>query len=667
MKYTELVDLYDQLATTSSKIRKTEILARFLEKIDDDTLLRKALLLIMGTVFPPWSEEEIGVATKLTIRAISRAYGVSEENIEAKWKEKGDLGLIVEEIATRKKQVTLFQRDLTVEKVYDNLKKAAEAEGEGSQERKIMYISELLIHATSKEAKYIVRTVLGDLRVGVAEGIVKDAIAKAYFTDIIWEALLTQPCGEGKSRYDLIFEEKGRRVWIEKPAYITLGRLSSLKLRRFMENNEVKLVEREEIEKLESLWKKKSNVDMIILVSAEKGSEMKQKIIDLLERAFALTNDLAHVAVVAKNEGEEGLRNVSLVLFRPIRVMLAQRAYSIREAFSTVGRPAALEYKYDGFRVQIHKDGDKVKIFTRRLEDVTRQFPDVVRAVRECIKADQCVVEGETIGYDKETKKWLPFQKISRRIRRKYDIEKMMKEIPTMTNLFDIIYLDGKLTIDLPFKERRTLLAKIVEEKPYEMVLAKQIITDRDEEAQRFFEEALSMGNEGIMFKNLDAAYKPGVRVGHMVKLKTTLETLDLVIVGAEWGEGKRSGWLTSYILACRDEDTGELLTIGKMSTGLKEKSEDGTTYEEMTRLLKPLIVKEKGKEVEVIPKIVVEVTYEEIQKSPHYTSGYALRFPRFVRLRTDKSVEEIDTLQRIEHLYRVQRHRNEGGGSDGK
>ena len=235
----------------------------------------------------------------------------------------------------------------------------------------------------------------------------------------------------------------------------------------------------------------------------------------------------------------------------------------------------------------------------------------------------------------------------------------MAKEIPVMTNLFDIVYLEGELTIDLPFRKRRELLKSIIKEEPYVMVLAKQLITDKDEEAQRFFEEALDLGNEGVMFKNLDAVYKPGSRVGYMVKLKTTLETLDLVIVGAEWGEGKRSGWLTSYILACRDEDTGELLTVGKMSTGLKEKSEEGTTYEEMTNLLKPLIIKEKGKEVEVMPQVVVEVSYEEIQKSPHYTSGYALRFPRFVRLRADKSVEEIDTLGRIEHLYTIQRHRS--------
>jgi DNA ligase-1 len=160
------------------------------------------------------------------------------------------------------------------------------------------------------------------------------------------------------------------------------------------------------------------------------------------------------------------------------------------------------------------------------------------------------------------------------------------------------------------------------------------------------------------MFKNLNAPYKPGSRVGYMVKLKTTLETLDLVIVGAEWGEGKRSGWLTSYILACRDEDTGELLTVGKMSTGLKEKSEEGTTYEEMTKLLKPLKIREEGKEVEIMPQIVIEVSYEEIQKSPNYTSGFALRFPRFVRLRDDKSVDEIDTLSRIEKLYLTQRHR---------
>ncbi len=658
MLYRELVNLYEELSKTTSKIKKTEIMADFLEKVDPK-LLDKIILLLMGTVFPSWSDEEIGIATKLTIKAISRAYGVSENEISSKWKEKGDLGLIVEEIAHKRKQVTLLTVPLTLDKVFENLKKAAQLEGPKSQERKLMLISELLMHADALEAKYIVRTVLGDLRVGVAEGIIRDAIAKAFFTEVLWDALLNQSYESGKKRLHYLLETtEGKVVWIEKREHLSIERSAGALLHEFSQRNKVSVVEMAEIEALKSFWKKQNGVDIILLSSGEIGAKLRSCIVDLIERAYSLTNDLGFVAKIAALEGDAGLRKLNIKLFQPIRVMLAQKVNSVSEAFDTVGKPAAVEYKYDGFRVQIHKDGEKIEIYTRRLENVTKQFPDVVEAVKECVTAETCVIEGESVGYDRKTGKWLPFQKISRRIKRKYDIREMAEEIPVVTNLFDIIFLNGELLIDRPFRERREILEKIVKPKEGKLILAKQLITSSEEEAEQFFKEALDLGNEGVMFKNLSAPYKPGSRVGYMVKLKTTLETLDLVIVGAEWGEGKRSGWLTSYILACRDEDTGELLTVGKMSTGLKEKSEEGTTYEEMTNLLKPLITKEKGKEVEVLPQIVVEVSYEEIQKSPNYASGYALRFPRFVRLRDDKSVEEIDTLSRIERLYTLQRHR---------
>ncbi len=660
MKYIELVKLYDALSSTSSKLKKVEILANFLEKLSED-IIEKVVYLCIGTVFPSWSEEEIGIASKLTIKAISRAYGVSENEIMKKWKEKGDLGLIVEEIAQKRKQLALFTMELTIEKVFNNLKKASLLEGHKSQDRKITLVSELLMHARPDEAKYIVRTVLGDLRIGVAEGIIRDAIAKAFFADIVWSALFDQAYVEKKKRINHILEDiEGKKIMMDKIIHSYLKRKYPIYIEKFEKKNKVIVKEEDEIKKIDELWKKSLGVDIILITDSEWGSKKKKELTDLIERAYSLKNDLGLVAKIAMKEGEKGLKNVNIEIFKPIRVMLAQRAYSIKEAFNIVKRPAAIEYKYDGFRMQIHKKGDKIELYTRRLERVTKQFPDVVERVKKHIKAEECVIEGETVGIDPKTGRWLPFQKISRRIRRKYDINKMMEEIPVLTNVFDVVYLNGSLLIDKPFKERRKILERIVEEKENEIILAKQIITDDDEEAGKFYQESLDRGNEGVMFKNLNAEYKPGCRVGHMVKLKPTLETLDLVIVGAEWGEGKRSGWLTSYVLACRDEDTGELLTVGKISTGLKEKSDEGTSYEDMTNLLKPLIIKEKGKEVEVLPKLVVEVSYEEIQKSPNYTSGYALRFPRFVRLRDDKSVEEIDTLQRIEQIYHMQRHREE-------
>ena len=233
----------------------------------------------------------------------------------------------------------------------------------------------------------------------------------------------------------------------------------------------------------------------------------------------------------------------------------------------------------------------------------------------------------------------------------------MAKEVPVELNIFDVLYYDGNSTINEPYEKRRKIIEKIIKDKEYKIKIAEQIVTDDSKKAESFYKKSLDAGNEGIMLKSLNAPYKPGSRVGYMVKLKPVMETLDLVIVGAEWGEGKRTNWLTSYTMACRDSEDN-LLEIGKVSTGVKELSEMGTSYEQMTELLKPIIIKEKGKAVTLKPEVVIEVKYEEIQKSPTYSSGYALRFPRFIRLREDRGITDIDTIDTVEELFHQQRHR---------
>ncbi|BBL45770.1 DNA ligase [Nanobdella aerobiophila] len=375
-----------------------------------------------------------------------------------------------------------------------------------------------------------------------------------------------------------------------------------------------------------------------------------------IEKAYFILNDFGEVVKLILEKGSEAIYNISPILGRPIKVMLAIKADSAKEAFDVVGRPAMIEYKYDGFRVQIHKKGNEISLWTRRLENVTDQFPDVIEFIKECLPMDKdFLVEGEIVGY--HDRKYLPFQKISQRIRRKYNIEKMVKEIPVVVRLFDIIYYDNSL-LNVPFKERRDLLKSIVKEDENKISVSEGKITDSEEEANNFFNDAIRNGLEGIMFKKLDAKYQPGRRVGYMVKLKPVKESIDVVITGAEWGEGKRGGWLTSYIISILDRETGKLLEVGEVSSGLKEKkeSEDDITFEDMTKILKPLIREEDGKMVKIIPKIVIEVLYDEIQKSPKYSSGFALRFPRFVRLRPDKSIEDIDDINRLYDLYRNQK-----------
>ena len=224
--------------------------------------------------------------------------------------------------------------------------------------------------------------------------------------------------------------------------------------------------------------------------------------------------------------------------------------------------------------------------------------------------------------------------------------------------MFDIIFLEGKNLINEPFEERRKLLEKIVPVLDKKIVPARKFVTDSEETAKKFYEDSLSSGNEGLMAKKMDAPYKPGSRVGYMLKLKPTMETLDLVIVAAEWGEGKRSSWLTSYTLACKSVD--ELLEIGKLGTGIKEKEDsEGVTFTYMTEILQPLIIEQKGKEIKVKPKIIIEVKYEEIQASPTYSSGFALRFPRMVRVRDDKGIDDVSSLKDIKKSYEKQRGRS--------
>jgi len=339
----------------------------------------------------------------------------------------------------------------------------------------------------------------------------------------------------------------------------------------------------------------------------------------------------------------------------PIKVMLAQKVDDIEEGFERCGKPAEFEFKYDGMRMQIHKDDSDIKIFTRRLENITNQFPEVVENIKKCVHEKKIIIDSEAVGFDNKTGHYLPFQNISQRIKRKYDIQKMSEQYPVEVNVFDLINYKGKSIVHMPFEERKKILKKIIKTVPKKIILVKSITSSDKKAVKDFYKEAIRSGNEGLMIKKLDAPYKPGSRVGFMVKLKGTKENLDLVIVKAEWGEGKRSSWLSSYTLACKDED-GNFLEIGKASTGLKEKEEEGLSFKEMTTLLKPLIIKETGKEVKVKPKIMIEVGYEELQKSPTYSSGYALRFPRVLALRRDKSPEDANTLNQVEEFYKKQK-----------
>ena len=556
MNYSEFAEVYEKLYGTSKRLEKENILADFIKKIVQHGE-GEWIYLLRGKVWPDYNEKEFGISQKLSIKIISVSFGVKEEEIHRRFRKLGDLGDIAEEFAKRKEQKNLFSSKLTVKKVFLNLRKLMEIEGRGAVKSKLDLISDLLGNASGGEVKYIIRTLLGQLRIGVADAVLRDAIAEAIFP------------------------------------------------------------------------------------------EEKKEASALIESAYDMSNDFAFVLEAAK-KGKKALEKIQIIVGRPINVMLPVKVTELKEAFRICGKPAAIEHKYDGFRVLINKDGEEVKLFTRRLENVTKQFPDVVEVVKKYVKGKSFVLDSEVVGYDPKTKKYKPFEAVLQRIKRKYDIDKLEKELPVEVNVFDILYYDGRSFVNSSFKERRKELEKIVKSENYKIRPAKQIVTDDEKVAEKFYKNALRIGEEGIMIKNLNAGYQQGRRIGYIVKLKPIVNDLDLVIVGAEYGSGKRAGWLTSYIVACRDED--KFLEVGKVSSGLKElEGEDGTSYNEMTKLLKPLIEETKGKEVKVKPKIVVSATYQNIQKSPSYSSGFALRFPRITHYRPDKALKEIASLEEVE------------------
>ncbi|HRZ85243.1 MAG TPA: ATP-dependent DNA ligase [Candidatus Paceibacterota bacterium] len=561
MKYSELCDLYENISRTTKRLEKIDILSNFIKKILIED--KEVIYLLLGKVFPDYTENELGISNQTIIKAIAKVSGESEEKIVREWKKLGDLGEVAQKLILKKKQSSLFSSVLTVKKVMDNIREISTFEGKGTVGKKIDLISGLYSNAQPIEAKYITRILLSDLRIGIQQSTLRDALANLF--------------------------------------------------------------------------------------------ENKKEVAEKIQSAYDLHPDMVLIFTHLK-KGIKELENISLNVGTPIRAMLAQKVSSISEGFETVGRPAAFEYKYDGFRIiaskGIENGKEKISLFTRSLENVTKQFPDVVENLMKNVSGKSFILDCEVVGYSSKFNKYLPFQSISQRIKRKYDIEKIVKDFPVEVNVFDVLMYNDENLLNKTFNERTKLIRKVVKNVPYKIICAKQLITDSEEEAKEFFDEALKNNQEGVMIKNLNGIYKPGSRVGYMVKLKPEHRDLDLVIVGAEYGTGKRAGWMSSFVLSCHDDENDELLEVGRVGTGIKEKSEEGISFDKLTQLLKPLILETNGKDVKVKPKIVVSVIYQEIQKSPTYSSGFALRFPRVIAFREDKPVSEINTLSDIKKEY---------------
>lgn len=549
MLFREFADFCESVEKISSTLELTSRISSFITKVEEDDDLYNVVLFLMGKVYPAWDEKELGVGVGLLYEVLENVSGLKKEKIEDMVRDLGDLGLVSERIIKEKQMITLEAEELTIRRVREIFDEVASLTGEGSRKRKILLLTGLYGLASPIEAKYLTRLIMNEMRLGIGEGIVRDAIAKAY----------------GVSE-------------------------------------------------------------------------------ELVERAYMVTNDLGRVAVIAKNSGRKGLEEIRIKLHTPVRMMLAQVAENVEEAIEEMGE-VAVEWKFDGSRVQVHWGEGELRIYSRRLENVTNALPEIVEDVKKNVR-ENVILDGEIIAV-KEGKP-MPFQHVLRRFRRKHGVSRMVEKIPLQFHVFDILYCDGEI-IDKPLLERRKILESVISESE-RIRIAVQTRTKNKDEIEKIFNEAINAGHEGVMLKNPNSPYIPGKRGKHWLKLKSVMETLDLIVVGGEWGEGKRSHLISSYELACVDETTGNLLRVGRVATGFTDED-----LEELTEIFKQIIVRHEGKIVEFLPRYVFEVAYQEIQKSPKYESGYALRFPRFIRLRDDKDVSEADTIRRVEELYEFQ------------
>jgi DNA ligase-1 len=587
MQFSTLSEHLANIESEDSRLTKTWNATQLLRAANDDEL-PVLLLFLQSRIFPPYDDRDIGLANKSVAKALAKAYNLEQTEVVTLWKETGDLGETAETISQQSNTLAAFASETntashSVQSIYNTFTEIAATEGTGSESKKFDLFKQMITAMDGNTARYATRLAVQDLRVGIGEGTIRDAIAWAFLD-------------EAQPNYD---EETQGITPDDRDAY--------------------------------------------------------DEAIEAVQSAIDKTNDFAYAANKAK-DGLSALQAITITPGKPVKVMLAQRSETLNDAFETVGRPAAFEYKYDGMRMQIHYDNDDLHIFTRSLEDVTEQFPEVKTYLEAHIDLDantSFVLDAEAVSYNADTKEYEPFQTISQRIKRKYNIEQHREEHPVEVNVFDILYLNGEELVNNTYQDRRETINELIDAEQYNLRLADQRITGDDDDAEAFFEEATERGNEGLMIKNVDGTYKPGSRVGYMLKYKSTMDDLDLVIIGAEWGQGKRSGWLTSYLVACRDGDNYH--TVGRVATGLKEKPEEGLSFKEMTELLEPHVVSESGREVTVSPEVVIEVRFEEIQESPDYESGYALRFPRVISLRDDRSPENATTKEEIKEMYNSQ------------
>jgi DNA ligase-1 len=580
LKYSLVADAYEKIEATTKRLEMTDYLVELL-KDTPKSVIDKVVYLTQGKLYPDFTGIEIGIAEKLAVRAVAKATGRNEDKIEADLKQSGDLGETTQRFLENKQQVTFFPQPLTVERVYETLDRIAKATGSGSVDQKLNLLAGLLANAKPKEAKYIIRTVTGKLRVGIADMTVLDALAIAY--------------GGGK---DL------------RP---------------------------------------------------------------LFERAYNVSSDLGRVAKTVVEAGPEGLKDFEVSFGEPIRPMLAERLGSPKEILEKLGGKCIAEYKYDGERIQAHKNGEEITLFSRRLENITNQYPDAVEIVRKSVIPKRTIIEAECVAVDVDTGEMKPFQELMHR-RRKHGIQEAAKENPVSLFMFDVLYVDEKdLTLEA-YPVRHKILQSLVK-KHDRVKIAESIVTDDPDELERFFEEAIENGCEGLICKSVsdDSMYKAGARGWLWIKYKRDYksemrDTVDLVVVGAFHGRGKRAGTYGALLLAAYNPKKDAFETVCKCGSGFTDED-----LERIPKMMESHRIPHRNPRVEskleadiwFEPKTVLEIIGAEITLSPIHTCaqnairegiGLAIRFPRFTgNFRPDKSAEDATAVDEVVEMYRSQ------------
>jgi len=586
LRYSSIAEAYEKIEATTKRLKMTDYLVEILKETPT-SLIDKVVYLTQGKLYPDFVGIEIGIAEKLAIRAVARAAGHREKDIETDMQQTGDLGETTQKFMEKKTQATFFSKPLTVERVYETLDKMANSTGSGSVEHKLGQLAGLLSDSSPSEAKYIVRTVTGSLRLGIADMTVLDALAVAF--------------GGGKETRDQ------------------------------------------------------------------------------LERAYNISSDLGRVAKIVAEEGMEKIKQFQVMPGEPIRPMLAERLSSSAEILEKLGGKCRAEYKYDGERIQAHKKKDHVILFSRRLENITDQYPDGVEYVRKHVRAEEAIVEAEAVAVDPETGEMKPFQELMHR-RRKYGIKEAMEEHPITLFMFDVLYVDGKDLTLKTYPVRHQHLENLIDQTD-NVKVAESIIAEDPEQLELFFEKTVESGSEGIMCKsvNEDSVYQAGARGWNWIKYKRDYrsemtDTVDLVVVGAFHGRGKRAGTYGAFLLAAYDPDRDIFETVTKVGTGFTD-----TDLEKLPKMLKKHQISHKHPRVDSTiemdvwfePAVVLETRGAEITLSPIHTcamnvireaSGLAIRFPRFTgKYRVDKSPEDATTIKEVVEMYRSQLKKIEG------